>query len=387
MVDNIFDEIDINEVVQTDVPAIEEIPMLPTTERYDYVFTTWLKSGWSFADYSSMEDTIDIWNQLMTLKKLGLIEDFSPVTVWRHTKDDYVVQFVVDYKTYTTKEVMWSNDTKSNKNKVSIGVSGRLDGVILLNIIFCLLEFVEQRDMRSVMIDVWSNPHRRPELFKYGYSILEHFHKKQNAGPDIAAAFRAFIYLYHQSFAPQLISEAEYERLKTMFRLHNNQDVNPQFKTIFNRIEADGYKTLSRQMNNGVIGKKITQETLLNLLKHKKSLPKHLNIELFEPWDTYIPWNNDSKNNTWSLDTYNQHMYDFVGDGLTVRDVRLNSHKSRYHQEFCIAIYCGVRNMPELREVFVVIGSYDFKTVKSTMKLIFPGVDTSCLKGILNVED
>lgn len=383
MVDNIFDEIDINEVVQTDVPAIEEIPMLPTTERYDYVFTAWLKSGWSFADYSSMDDTIDIWNQLMTLKKLGLINDFSPVTVWRHTKDDYVVQFAVDsHETYTTKEVMWSNDTKSNKNKVSIGVSGRLNGVILLNIMFCLLEFVEQRDMRSVMIDVWSNPYRRPELYKYGYSILDHFHKKQNAGPDIAAAFRAFIYLYQQSIVPQLISDAEYERLKTMFRLHNNQDVNPQFKTIFNRIEVDGYKTLSRQMNNGVIGKKITQETLLNLLKHKKSLPRHICIEAFHPWDTNC--NDDA---TWYLDTYNQHMYDFVGDGLTVRDVRLNSHKSRYHQEFCIAIYCGVRNMPELREIFVVMESNDFDAIKSTMKLLFPGVDTSCLKGILNVED
>jgi hypothetical protein len=320
--------------------------------------------------------------QLMTLKKLGLIEDFSPVTVWRHTKDDYVVQFAVDYETYTTKEVMWSNDTKSNKNKVSIGVSGRLNGVILLNIMFCLLEFVEQRDMRSVMIDVWSNPYRRPELFKYGYSILDHFHKKQNAGPDIAAAFRAFIYLYQQSIVPQLISEQEYERLKTMFRLHNNQDVNPQFKTIFNRIEADGYKTLSRQMNNGVIGKKITQETLLNLLKHKKSLPRHICIEAFHPWDTNC--NDDA---TWYLDTYNQHLYDFVGDSLKVRDVRLNSHKSRYHQEFCIVIYCGVRNMPELREVFVVMESKDYDAIKSTMKLLFPGVDTSCLKGILNVED
>jgi hypothetical protein len=313
---------------------------------------------------------------------LGLIEDFSPVTVWRHTKDDYVVQFAVDsHETYITKEVMWSNDTKSNKNKVSIGVSGRLDGVILLNIMFCLLEFVEQRDMRSVMIDVWSNPYRRPELFKYGYSILDHFHKKQNAGPDIAAAFRAFIYLYQQSIAPQLISESEYERLKTMFRLHNNQDVNLQFKSIFYRIDADSYKTLSRQMEKGVIGKNITQGTLLTLLKNKKSLPRHICIELF------LPWEDNSDDARWYLDTYNKNMYDFVGDGLRVRDVRLNSRKTRYNQEFCVAIYCGVRNVPELREVFVVIESYDFKAVKSTLKLMFPGVETSCLKGILNVED
>lgn len=80
-------------------------------------------------------------------------------------------------------------------------------------------------------------------------------------------------------------------------------------------------------------------------------------------------------------------MYEFVGDGLMVRDVRLNSRMTRYHQEYCIAIYCGVRNMPELREVFIVIESNDFKAVKNTMKLLFPGVDTSCLKGILNVED
>jgi hypothetical protein len=80
-------------------------------------------------------------------------------------------------------------------------------------------------------------------------------------------------------------------------------------------------------------------------------------------------------------------LYDFVGDGLKVRDVRLNSHKSRYHQEFCIAIYCGVRNMPELREVFIVMESNDYDAIKSTMKVLFPGVDTSCLKGILNVED
>ena len=383
MVDNIFDEIDINEVVQTDVPAIEEIPMLPTTERYDYVFTAWLKSGWSFADYSSMDDTIDIWNQLMTLKKLGLIEDFSPVTVWR-INNEGLTQFAVDvHEIHTIPKIIRSNDTTPHKNKVSIGVSGRLDGVLLLNIMLCLLEFVEQHDMRSVMIDVSTgSPFNKPTLYKYGYSILDHFHKKQNAGPDIAAAFRAFIYLYQQSIVPQLISEAEYERLKTMFRLHNNQDVNPQFKTIFNRIEVDGYKTLSRQMNNGVIGKKITQETLLNLLKHKKSLPRHICIEAFHPWDTNC--NDDA---TWYLDTYNQHLYDFVGDGLKVRDVRLNSRKTRYNQEFCVAIYCGVRNVPELREVFVVIESYDFKAVKSTLKLMFPGVETSCLKGILNVED
>jgi hypothetical protein len=383
MVDNIFDEIDINEVVQTDVPAIEEIPMLPTTERYDYVFTVWLKSGWSFADYSSMDDTIDIWNKLMTLKKLGLIENFSPVTVWR-MNSEHLTQFAVDSReNHTTVDIIRTNDTKSNKNRVSIGVSGRLNGVIMLNIMLSLLEFVEQYNTRSVMIDVWSgSPFNKPILYKYGYSILEHFHRKQNSGPDIAAAFREFIHLYQQSIVPQLISETEYERIKTMFRLHNNQDVNSHFKTIFNRIEVDGYKTLSRQMNNGVIGKKITQETLLNLLKHKKSLPRHICIEAFHPWNTNC--NDDA---TWYLDTYNQHLYDFVGDGLKVRDVRLNSRKIRYHQEFCIAIYCGVRNMPELREVFVVMESNDYDAIKSTMKVLFPGVDTSCLKGILNVED
>jgi hypothetical protein len=382
MVDNIFDEIDINEVVQTDVPIIEEIPMLPTTERYDYVFTAWLKSGWSFADYSSMDDTIDLWNYLMALKKLGLINDFSPVTVWR-MNSEHLTQFAVDSReNHTTTDIIRTNDTKSNKNRVSIGVSGRLNGVIMLNIILGLLEFVEQYNTRSVMIDVWSgSPFNKPILYKYGYSILEHFHRKQNSGPDIAAAFREFIHLYQQSIVPQLISETEYERIKTMFRLHNNQDVNLQFKSIFYRIDVDGYKTLSRQMEKGVIGKNITQETLLTLLKNKKSLPRHICIELF------LPWKDDSDDARWYLDTYNKNMYDFVGGGLRVRDVRLNSRKTRNNQEFCVAIYCGVRNVPELREIFVVIESYDFKTVKSTMKLMFPGVDTSYLKGILNVED
>lgn len=381
MVDNIFDDIDISEVVQTDVPAVEAIPMLPTVARYDYVFTAWLKSGWSFADYSSMDNSLDLWNHLSILKKFGLINDFSPVTVWR-INNEGLTQFAVDaYEIHTIPEIIRSNDTKPHKNKVSIGVSGRLDGVLLLNIMFCLLEFVEQRDMRSVMIDVSTgSPFNKPMLYKYGYSILDHFHKKQNSGPDIAAAFRAFIYLYQQSIVPQLISETEYERLKTMFRLHNNQDVNLQFKSIFNRIEVDSYKTLSRQMEKGVIGKNITKETLLTLLKHKKSLPRHICIEMFLPWE-------DNSDASWYLDTYNQHMYEFVEDGLTVRDVRLNSQKTRYHQEYCIAIYCGVRNMPELREVFIVIKSNDFKAVKETMKLLFPGVDTSCLKGILNVED
>jgi hypothetical protein len=31
--------------------------------------------------------------------------------------------------------------------------------------------------------------------------------------------------------------------------------------------------------------------------------------------------------------------------------------------------------------------SCDFDAIKGTMKLMFPGVDTSCLNGILNVED
>ena len=382
MVDNIFDDIDISEIVQADVPAVEAIPMLPTVERYDYVFTAWLKSGWSFADYSSMDDSLELWNHMSILKKLGLINDFSPVTVWR-INNEGLTQFAVDaHEIHTIPKIIRSNDTKPHKNKVSIGVSGRLDGVLLLNIMLCLLEFVEQHDMRSVMIDVSTgSPFNKPTLYKYGYSILEHFHRKQNSGPDIAAAFREFIHLYQQSIVPQLISKTEYERIKTMFRLHNNQDVNLQFKSIFYRIDADSYKTLSRQMEKGVIGKNITQGTLLTLLKNKKSLPRHICIELF------LPWKDDSDDVRWYLDTYNKNMYDFVGGGLRVRDVRLNSRKTRYNQEFCVAIYCGVRNVPELREVFVVIESYDFKAVKSTLKLMFPGVETSCLKGILNVED
>lgn len=387
MVDNIFDDIDISEVVQTDVPAVEAIPMLPTVERYDYVFTAWLKSGWSFADYSSMDDSIDLWNHLSILKKLSLINDFSPITVWRMKNND-TTQFAVDaHETYMTNEVIRTNDTKSNKNKISIGVSGRLDGVILFNIIFYLLEFVEQRDMRSVMIDVWTNCYKQPQSFRFGYSILDHFHKKQGSGPDIAAAFRSFLYLYHETITPQCISTQEYERLKTMFRIHNNQDVNIHFKSIFyHRIEVESYKTLSRQMEKGVIGRSITKERLLKMYDKKKYQFNHsVCIETYRPWETI----DVSK---WYLDALNDKRMAFIGDdGLIVRDVRLNSHRTRYSDEYCVAIYCGVRPVMfvtlDIREVFIVITSNNFDTIKKAMKLLFPGVDTSCLKGILNVED
>ena len=379
---DIFDELDVSEIITDDTneQISDKIVVLPTVDKYKYVFTVWFDNSYALDSMTDSDSREYMEDKLYILKKTGIVKKMSDLVAWRRedkwqrTEDGSVYYNTLfcklsDYKkgektknSQLTEEIIETNDTKTNKFKISLGFDCQASGTIFLTILNILLEGTSLKySTRRIFVEI-SKKDMKPEIFAFSDSFYEHFHSKK--GPNITLAFNRFLYVYSRVKEPENISKEEYYRLKKQFRFNKCQNVNQHFKHIFTSFKyEDGFKKLSGRLIKQAIGQ-IIDDNIINKAKKNKNGCDRIDIVQTAPWDTRFFKET-------SIQSFE------LKEPLEVLDVRFNHELSK---KFVCIIYCGVSHLDnELKETFIVLSSKNVVEMRSDLDIFFPKMDTYAL--------